>query len=899
MSTEARGTAAGLEGRAADRAAMRRAMFLCQDGVVLCTTLGALDELEILEPSLKGDAAVARLAPGLAEEGFGAIRIGLRTLAGVGWVGDGSLPLDPETAIVSWTEPGRLAMQHRDRYLEVGRFLARFSSAADDAWSRPWDAEQIQSFVDLAEPACARWHLDELPDDLGALVRAHLDAGLIVPMMLSLHEAGRLGEHGPDLPEAPLGEAMRRLAETLGWVEGPNAGWTEGGRQARDFALSFGGVATYLPLLARLPEMYRGELTAAPDPAGDGAEWHVQRRLNLTISTKAHGRYFSDADPIFVDLFDRPPEDRPGFIADMGCGDGAWLLHLHTLLSERLGAAPRMVGIDASPTALERARERLGAAGVDALLLRGDVTDPDRLAVDLAQHRLEMRDGIHIRAFLDHEREYLGNGADAPGWASGAYVDRCGRAVEAQDLERDLIAHLERWARCCDRHGMVVLEAHCVAPRIASRNLGALHSVAFDAHQAYSQQYPVDHASFMRCAHLAGLRPEGCHERRYPASRSFVTISLNRFLVPAEPELPSAIGAAPREDTWQPDPDVDLEDGRALHQMLFEDGDISSPRPWCCAPTGFVVAGTLEAIEERLADLDTGDTISVLDYGAGTGTASIELLKACRERGIDRRLADAGVSVELHLVDRPSSWFAQGYAVLGGHPWTRFHSLRAGGGGFRPLLEVTGGQRMDAVMTNMVLHLIPSDALDRAAEQLATVTAPGGRMLWSSPDLGPPGPSAVLLHDPNRALRERWLELLHGGGSGGEGETRTPRAAEAADAARSRLDAEQIREARERADRRILPHPLASEVTGVLQPHFETETVTRAYEMLSGEIVDGLLVPSNQAEFLPEIEERPVRESVIRELMTREVIPALQRGSAGTALGVNLHWTLGSCARWT
>jgi hypothetical protein len=172
-------------------------------------------------------------------------------------------------------------------------------------------------------------------------------------------------------------------------------------------------------------------------------------------------------------------------------------------------------------------------------------------------------------------------------------------------------------------------------------------------------------------------------------------------------------------------------------------------------------------------------------------------------------------------------------------------------------------------------------------------------MTWSSPDLGPPGPSAVLLHDPNRALRERWLQLLHAdaepGGEGQPGAARTPAAAEAAHEARRRLDAGHLREARERADRRILPHPLASEVTGALEPHFDTEVEGRAYEMLSGEIVDGLLVPSNQAEYLPEIVERGVREDVIRELMTREVIPMLQEGFAGTALGVNLHWTLGSC----
>ena len=68
----------------------------------------------------------------------------------------------------------------------------------------------------------------------------------------------------------------------------------------------------------------------------------------------------------------------------------------------------------------------------------------------------------------------------------------------------------------------------------------------------------------------------------------------------------------------------------------------------------------------------------------------------------------------------------------------------------------------------------------------------------------------------------------------------------------------------------------------------------RAYEMRAEEIARGLLVPSNQAEYLPEVEDPERREEIIRELMLADVIPALQAGPAGTALGLNLHWTLGA-----
>jgi ubiquinone/menaquinone biosynthesis C-methylase UbiE len=122
------------------------------------------------------------------------------------------------------------------------------------------------------------------------------------------------------------------------------------------------------------------------------------------------------------------------------------------------------------------------------------------------------------------------------------------------------------------------------------------------------------------------------------------------------------------------------------------------PRLWCSAPTGFVVARALEVVEQRLATAGRGSVIRVMDYGAGTGLAAIELLKACNERGIERRLERLGVKLEVHLVDLPSSWFAQGFELLRNCGWTRFHSLRASDGGFRRLSEVMGGDTVDVVM---------------------------------------------------------------------------------------------------------------------------------------------------------------------------------------------------------
>jgi len=879
---------------------MRRTMFLFQDGVVVTSIVSALDQLGVVEPSLERERSLAELLPELTPTGFGYLRAALRCLAGVGWL-ENWPSLDPATAMLRWTDAGRALAAERERHLAVAKFLAGFHDTAADAWARPWNGERADAFVALVARARERWDLsDSLPMELRAVAVTQLDAGLAVPAMVWLHSTGRLAGESPSLPGGEVGTALAELLEVLGWTHGTDR-WTELGLQAAAFAAPFGIVASYLPLLAGLPEHFRGRPSLAPRGAPEG---HVHRGLNVIASAAAHRRYFADADGIVVEVFDREPvEEQPSFIADVGCGDGSWLVHLYelvrssTLRGRRLGEhSLLMVGVDCNATALERARAVLEGTGVPALLLLGDVGDPDGLRDLLARHDLAIEDGLHVRAFVDHDRAYAGRGdGPASGWSSGAYVDREGVPLAAADVERDLTAHLKAWAGHARRHGLVMLEAHSVPAEVARRHLGAQHSAAFDAYHCWSHQYPVDHAAYLQCAREAGLQADTHTERRYPASRPFVAVSVNRFIAAEREEaVTDRTPVGPPAHTWRPAAGTDLEDGLALHRLLYHDGDVRHPKSWHAGATGHVVAGAARAIESALERTPAGNVIRVLDYGAGTGAATIELLKACRARGLERRLADRGVLLELHLADLSSSWFAQAFELLRNCGWARFHSLRGTGGGFRPLAEVLGGLPMQVVMANMVFHLISPVALGRAARELAGALVPGGRLLWSSPDLAPAGPYAVLFHDANRAVRRRWLGLL----GGREPAARAPVAAEAARRARAALDEDDLEAAGKRAARRILPRPnKAAEVVAALSAHLRGEIELRTYEMLDCDLVDALLVPSNNGEYLPEIEDRSLRERVVRELMLGDVLPELGASAAGTGLGLGIRWTLGDFRR--
>ncbi|MFF4741234.1 methyltransferase domain-containing protein [Streptomyces sp. NPDC001262] len=856
----------GAEAPADYRAYARRRHFLYQDGVVISSVIRALASLDLLEAGPGKDC-------GLPETGYlGVVR---RSLASVGW-------FDGDAEPAGWTPSGRAALRHRDDLVQAGRLLARFAGSTPDAWQTPWDAETSDAF----SAAVRRLEERQAGNEQDELAGAFLEGALAVPAMLLFR--AREGSDG-------IPQDVKRLLSLLGWVDA-ECHWTPKGRAFRDFSDHFALAGSCLPLLARLEELLRGELVVSPG----GDQWHGERTLMARAGSAAHRRYFADADPVFQEMFayGRPP----AFIADMGCGDGSWLVHLHSLF----GDSVRYIGIDASPVALDDARQKLQAAGVpDPLLLLGDVASPLELRAQLAEHGLSMEDGLHIRAFTDHERTYHGGSpSDAPGSASGAYVAPDGTPLSAAAVEADLVAHLERWKPHIGKHGMVLLEAHCVPPHVASRHLGTLHSVAFDAYRGLSHRYPVEYSTFMDCCRRAGLSAVSHLERRHPATRPFVAVSVNH-LVCAQPNPLEVIQPAGRNGQlratavtgpdpattvragdWRPEPGSDLDDGRGLHELLYWDGDLSQPRRWSSGATGVVVRDVMTAINARAEQAGRGDVIRVLDYGAGTGLASIELSKICIAQDLPERLAGRGIGFELHLVDLPTGWFAQGHELLKDVPWARFHSLRGDDGGFRGLLDVMNGDHVDVVMANMVFHLLRQGPMRHAAASIADVLAPGGKLVFNAPDLAPATRNSVLFHDPNRLLRQHWLNALD---AADPSALPTP-LREAVVRARAAGNPN----AQERADRRILPTPQSIEgVVAALEQFMTGITTSQTFELLAEENLATALVPSNQAEYLAEITDRATREAVIRHIVREHVFPEISAGPAATGRGYNIEWKFG------
>ena len=908
----------------------RRAMFTCQDGMMLCLLVsaccraGLLDSSGGITPKTAGlgDEYSDRLPdpiPALPLQELarrysanpGYLEVALRCFSQQGWLirertADGSDWIHRCSDSLRRLKRGRL-----DTYRRLGDFLSKTMPFERSLMGDAANPEMRRQFAGFIEEARRSWDGEEI-----GILQEHQTGALLVPLMVAFLQAGLLETDSLRLETAsPEGADLLAAA---GWLDKERHCWTPDGELARDHALYLGMVGSYIPTLVRLHSILFENAEQSTHTAVGQTEAHVDRTLNILASAAAHHKYFISTDEIFAGIFDQEPvESQPQFIMDTGCGDGSWLAHLYEFIAhntKRGKALERypltLIGVDYNVVCEDVCLNVFREAGVPGMFLTGDITDPAGIADKLAQRGMDMSRGLHIRSFIDHNRVFerpVREPASDALEPTSSYVGEDQKPIPGRVLRQNLVEFLEKWAAYANPHGLVILEAHCVEPAIAAKQLGQTHNLVFDTYHCFSHQYPVDFDVFMEAALEAGLRPVMHQQQRYPSRKPFVSISVNHFRAPSEatyrpvPEQSSL--TADRSQQWRPAPDASPEDGDHLHSLLYTKGALDHPRPWCHAATGLLLRPILKQLAYLMDQIEAGThprrEIHLIDYGAGTGMATIELLRACQDNGFLHQCDTLGVRFRISLLDIPSNWFARAYSLLHNCPYVEFHSIRdAESGRFLPLTQVLGGEQADIVMASMVFHLIPPAPLRLTFENLASVLTPSGLLAWNSPDIGPAGKDSILFHDANRELRRRFLEYLENPDQ--LLETRwaiiAPEEALAVKTELARL--ELTDEMRERlsaqANAQILPRANSlKDLITLAAPEFETShTHTASFEIRVEEIVDTLLVPSNQR-YLGEVADRALRESLICGLMLHDVIPDLRQGSARTLRGCSVHWTYG------
>ncbi len=928
-----RETRVSISGMSAD---LLRKLFLHHDGIVVGATVSALHQGHVLQRLLRErKLSMADLIEGLSREGFsvnaGYLHVALRCLALQGWVKRRGEPAS-EGMEFEVTPAGQIAAPFFDRYVRVAGFLYSGVPLAHYLFgSESEDGEGLEMFYRLVQDCKNHWVLPEtgrnrLEAEIVDTIGHHLDGLLLGPLMIAAKMHGLLDED--QIPLSKLGasrlpfEKGLELLGHFGWVQREGSRWllTELGKLAGDFSLHYGLTCSYTPMFCNLPRLIFNHSKNVTHVQPGKEEQHVDRIINVLASGVAHRRYFEDSENIITELFNRIPlEEQPKFVADMGCGDGEWLKRIYqvvktsTVRGSNLKQYPLlMIGADYNVKAREVVQQKLDQAGVPNIVLFGDVGDPERFAGSLRDHGIEITDGLHVRAFIDHNRPYRKPENRAEQFAplsTGAYADEDGNPISNRDLEQSLCEHLRKWVPYIRKHGLLILEAHNVEPEIASTMLGKTHATAFDTYHGYSNQYPVDFEAFIRQAERAGLRSVAYRQMLYPSRLPFIAISLNHFKTETAFTAGSGATTEPPHRSgleWKPNGSEDLEDGNALHHLLYQRGDVSLPRRWCSYPTGLLVADLLGAIERRFAEIQNGacgtNVITVLDYGVGTGFATLELIRGLQEKGLLRQFRQARFEFRLAVCDFPSGWFAKAFELLQAFPFVSFHSLKdPGSGKVRLLNDLFPSGSIEIIFASMVFHLVPPDILPQLSDSFAAALKPRGLLLWNTPDTPPTLPHSAVIHTANRMLRKRLTRLLDGDLDRSSVLAKVPEAEMAefmevisgVERLAGQLEPE-IREGlRQRAEKQILPIPTdVQSIRLALDRNFSGKTWGKLTVISDEELLALALLPANQRN-AGEIQSRDLREKLLTFLLKYDVLPEIHTGSAGAAGGMNLHWTFG------
>ena len=524
-----------------DKKKLRESIFRHLDGIVTAPVISALSKKNVLDFINENQTLELFEINEKFNSNEGYLNVALRVLASQGFL---DYHLDNETDVVkiSINSKTNEAFSHQNIYCDLAEFLA--------------DPNVINS-KELTEELCKKWiaifekyqsflmeNVDE--NSLKYQIQKHIEGALVGPIIIKLGMSGMFHKYfmeasfsAEEFHKNPhYFEIILNYLSEIGWFskKGNNFQFTETGLFFARRATAYGVTVSYLPMFSKLDNLIFGKASEIREIEDGEDEIHVNREMNVWGSGGAHLTYFKVIDEFIIEIFNRPIEEQPKGILDMGCGNGALLQHLYevierqTLRGKYLEEHPLfLVGADYNPASLKVTRANLIKNDIWAKVIWGDIGNPKQLAEDLqSDYNIELGDLLNIRTFLDHNRiweDVLDINSNRVSTSTGAFAFR-GKRLSNKDVEENLLNHLKKWTPYVEKFGLLLIELHTLSPEITSKNLGLTASTAYDATHGFSDQYILEVDVFHRICKESGLEPDINLFKKFPDSE-LATVSIN------------------------------------------------------------------------------------------------------------------------------------------------------------------------------------------------------------------------------------------------------------------------------------------------------------------------------------------------------------------------------------
>ena len=524
---------------------LRSDLFRHLDGIATAPTAFALYEKGVLDHLLeKEKVTLAKLTEAFgASEGY--LNVALRVLCSQGWLKQ-SIDNSSNKVTFEITINGKIAFELVPLYSDVVNLL----KLSEKFHRRKFDVEPFRILERIFRKFRDNYGIEISEDEQVRTVQRqvlkHIEGNIIGPTVVALGMGGMFHKYfmeasfrADEFHNDP--ESFGKLLDFftfLGWFEKRNETYrfTDKGLFFAKRASAYGVTVSYSPMFRKLDELLFGDANILWNAPEGSPEIHVDRKMNVWGSGGSHTAYFKQIDQIIIDLFNRPIEQQPKGILDMGCGNGAFLIHLFDVVwrqTERgkmLDEYPLfLVGADYNKIALNVTRANLIQADVWAKAISGDIGNPELLAKDLSEdYGIELEDLVNVRTFLDHNRVWEmpeNKTVERLSQSTGAFSFR-GARLRNNDVEDNLLHHFKKWMPYVKKFGLLVIELHTISPELAFQNIGKIAATAYDATHGFSDQYIVEYNVLIKTAAEAGLYPDERFSKHYP-KKDFPVVSIS------------------------------------------------------------------------------------------------------------------------------------------------------------------------------------------------------------------------------------------------------------------------------------------------------------------------------------------------------------------------------------
>lgn len=524
---------------------LRAVLFQHLDGIVTAPVAFVLHQKGVLSYVFEKQKVTLHELTEKFEANDGYLNVGLRVLASQGFLKQ-QLDNTNDEVIYSINDRSEEAFSHFYLYEDVFK-LIQFSEKFHPRKFEVAPFEMLNScFKKYKQQYGITFSDDAQTKAIQHQILKHIEGNLVGPTIVMLGMSGMFHKYFMETSFRPEEfhknpECFKEILDFLtflGWFKEKDGKYqfTEMGLFYAKRAAAYGVTVSYIPMFRKMEDLLFGNAVILRNIGEHEDELHVDREMNVWGSGGAHAEYFKVVDEIIIELFNRPINEQPKGILDMGCGNGAFIEHIFDVI-ERQTARGKilddyplfLIGVDYNEAALKVTRANLIKADIWAKVIWGDIGKPDVLATTLQEdYDIDLKELLNVRTFLDHNRIWEQPKHRTPNrvsTSSGAFAHR-GKRITNNEVEDNLLEHLKKWSVYVEKFGLLNIELHTISPELTAKNLGRTAATAYDATHGFSDQYIVEIEVLHKVAAEAGLFSSQDFFTKFPNS-DLATVSVN------------------------------------------------------------------------------------------------------------------------------------------------------------------------------------------------------------------------------------------------------------------------------------------------------------------------------------------------------------------------------------